>query len=341
MAENSPSLEEWRKLYEAFTRLREMAPWEWMKETDIFGVQNPETDELGFVSVMGMLGEHYAVAFYLGAKGLYSFWNFQDTGPPGIPEQYFEVRQLQASFEDRNELKDKDREIIKELGLTFRGRQAWPLFRSFRPGFYPWFLEAQEARFLTSVLEQTLDVAPRFKEDRSLLDPFDDDRYLVRAPRQEGTMLTWKDRVVRVPPPEPSKITTATDVQALEELKRLPRSLHTIEIDFFMMRSVVHEKDARPYFPYMLLLVEASRGIVLGGELLSPEASLEAMWGSIGTHVVKSLVGVRIVPQQISVRSDLLLGLLQPLADELGFQLKQSPFLPGLDPAREALLERF
>ncbi len=28
-----------------------------MTEADIFGVQNPETDELGFVSVMGMLGE--------------------------------------------------------------------------------------------------------------------------------------------------------------------------------------------------------------------------------------------------------------------------------------------
>jgi hypothetical protein len=341
MAENRPSIEEWRQLYEAFIRVKEMAPWEWMEETDVFGVQDPETGKQGFVSVMGMLGEHHAVAFYLGAKGLYGFWDFHDVGHFEMPEKYFEIPQLQASYEDRDELKDKDRAIIKQLGLKFRGRQAWPLFRSYRPGFYPWYLEAGEAHLLTHVLEQTLDVAPRFKEDPSLLDPFDDDRYLVRAPSQNGGTLTWEDRIVRVPPPEPAKIPIAIDVQTLEKLKRLPRSQHTIEIDFFMMRSVIHEKGARPYFPYMLLVVEASRGVILGTELLSPEISLEAMWGSIGAHVLKSLAGVRIVPQQISVRSELLLGLLQPLANELGFQLRQSPFLPGLDPAKEALLERF
>jgi hypothetical protein len=53
MTENSPTIEEWRELYESAVRVKELAPWEWMTEADVFGVQNPETDELGFVSVMG------------------------------------------------------------------------------------------------------------------------------------------------------------------------------------------------------------------------------------------------------------------------------------------------
>jgi hypothetical protein len=53
--------------------IKTLAPWEWMSEDMVFGVQSPETDQLGFVSVMGMLGEHFSTAVYLGPEGLYGF----------------------------------------------------------------------------------------------------------------------------------------------------------------------------------------------------------------------------------------------------------------------------
>ena len=43
----------WRPRYEAADHIKELAPWQWMQESDIFGVQDPETGEFGFVSVMG------------------------------------------------------------------------------------------------------------------------------------------------------------------------------------------------------------------------------------------------------------------------------------------------
>src|SRR5438128_101559 len=142
MTEDRPTLEQWRNLYKATTRLKEIAPWEWMMEADLFGVQNPETDEIGFISVMGMAGEHYAIAIYLGSHGLYGFWALQNAGSSAPPEKVLEIPQLQASFEERNVLDKKDLETIKRLGLKFRGRQTWPMFRSYRPGFFPWHLEA-------------------------------------------------------------------------------------------------------------------------------------------------------------------------------------------------------
>lgn len=68
-----PSLEQWKRLYELMDKIRELAPWEYMYEQDIFGIQFPETGKLGFVSVMGNLGEHYAVAIYPGKKALKVF----------------------------------------------------------------------------------------------------------------------------------------------------------------------------------------------------------------------------------------------------------------------------
>src|SRR3954451_9724117 len=232
MAENPPTMEEWRELYEAVVRVKELSPWEWMTETDVFAVQNPETDELGFVSVMGMLGEHYAMSLYLGPEGIYGFWYFEDMGPLAPPEGLLEIPQLQASFENRDGLDKKDREIIKEVGLKFRGRHAWSMFRSYRPGFAPWFVETKEARFLTHALNQLVDVAPRFKDDPSLLEPPGDESYLVRVPRQEDGTLVWEDRLMDVPPPEPSPIPIEMDPQVLQDLEQLPRSRNRLEMDF-------------------------------------------------------------------------------------------------------------
>jgi hypothetical protein len=341
MTDNSPTLEEHRRLFQAAIRVKELAPWEWMMEADLFGVQDPETDELGFVSVMGNRGEHFAIALYLGSEGLYGFWHMETGGLSVPPERVFEVPQLQAAFLDRDLLHKKDRDLIKQLGLKFRGPNAWPSFRSYRPGFFPWFLTAAEARFLICALEQTADVTPRFAKDPALLQPSRDESYLVRVPRRENGAVVWEDRRMRVPPPEPATIDLLMDFEALESLKRLPRSGSKIEMDFFMLPTPVKEKGDRPLFPYMLMAVDALSGYILGSEMMTPDPSLEEMWGSVPLEAVHQLARARLMPQEIIVRSDTLQGVLEPLAKELGFKLKRAKTLPNLDQAKKFLLQRF
>ncbi|MBM3236075.1 hypothetical protein FJZ31_07215 [Candidatus Poribacteria bacterium] len=341
MTELSPTLDEWSKLYQAVIRVKKIAPWEWMTETDIFGVQNPETNQLGFISFMGMLGEHFAVAVYLNPEGLYSFWGFQRLADTAPSEVLFEVLlgllHLQASFENRNELHQKDRDLIKELGLKFRGRQAWPMFRSYRPGFCPWYLEAWEVCFLTHALEQAAEVALRFKDDSTMLDTSNDSSYLVRAPRKEKGTLVWTDRIVTVPPPEAKLIPIKIDVDALAAVEKLPQVRQRFEMDCFILPTRIAEKDTRPFFPYMLLLIESNSGMILSTELLQPHPSLEVMWGSVPMTLVSQFARFGVLPSQISVRSPLLIQLLQPLAEALGFELKATPVLRSLDQARESL----
>jgi hypothetical protein len=341
MVENLPTNEQWRRLYEAAVRLKELSPWKWMTETDVFGVKDPKTEEIGFVSVMGLLGEHYAVSLYPNPRALYDFWALEEAGPQINPDALLEIPQLQISFEDRGELEDRDRKVIKELGFKFRGRKQWPMFRSYRPGFFPWVLEAEEARSLAEALDQLLEVAPRFKEDHSLLVP-DDESYLVRVAHQEGGTRVWEDAVMEVPPPEPVSIEIEMDPEVLESLASLPQSGHELEVDLFMFPTPIQgERGARPVFPYMLLVVEAESGMVLGTELLEPTPSLEAMWSSVPLAVARQLAGLELMPNEVTVDSGLLFGLLQPLAELARFELKGSPFLPALHEAKEALFEAF
>jgi hypothetical protein len=339
--EMTPGLREWRRLYESAVRVKEISPWEWMTEADVFGVRSPETGELGFVSVMGMLGEHYAVSLYLGSEGIHGFLDLQEMGPFADPDALIQIPQIQASFENREDLDKRDREVIKELGLKFRGRNAWPMFRSYRPFLLPWFLEAGEVRFLSCALEQLADVAPRFREDSSLLEPSSGESYLLRVPRQEGGRRLWEDASTGVPALDPPPIEVEMEVSKIETLGRLPQGEVRLEVDFFMLPAPVQDEGDRPYFPHMLLVVDAGSGMILDSELLTPHPSPEAMWGRVPETFADQLFALELAPEKVWVDSEFLFELLEPLAGEAGFGLELSPSLPGLEPAREDLLRTF
>ncbi|UCE08349.1 MAG: hypothetical protein JSW07_10160 [bacterium] len=339
MMEKSPRFEEWQKLFEFMIELKEIAPWKWMVEQDIFAVQHPETNELGFVSVMGYVGEHYAISVYLGDNGLYGFWDLQQNAPDISPELFFKIPQLQASFEDRDFLRPEDRDLIKQLGLHFQGKQFWPMFRSYRPGFFPWYLESDEARFLSYALQQTIEVSMRFKKDRSLLKFADEEQYLVRMPVKRKDKMVWRDSLKNIPPPESYSIELTMNAFAIQSLKNIVPSNCTLEIDLFMSPSPCQDKGERPYYPYILMMIDADSGMILGNEVLQPIPNLETMWGTVPKKVTERLVKVHLLPQKILINSEFLLQLLNPLSDELGFSLEISEILPNLDEARASMLK--
>jgi hypothetical protein len=337
---NTPQLsfDEWRRLYQAAIAFKQVAPWKWMTETDVFGVQNPESGQIGYGSIMGMLGEHLALAVYLGSEGLEGFWRIEE-GRDVEPTFVLEVPQLQASWEDREALRREDREVIKALGLKFRVRGAWPLFRSYVPGYFPWFVTPEEARFLTLALEQGLEVVQRVKEDRALLSPLREGVYLVRTPEKQGETLVWKDEWVEPPPPQPRPLPppaiTETDLAAL---RQLPRQKMVVQADLFLMPSPIKEKeDPRPYFPYNLMAVESRSGLILGTDILAPKPSLDVVWAKAPEAFLSVLRRLGSLPTEVAVRSERVYELLKPVAAGLDIRLTRKRSLPALEQARATL----
>lgn len=336
-----PTLDEWKRLYDLAAKIKDLAPWDWMDEDDIFGFQMPETGELGFVSVMGSLGEHYAVAIYQGVRGLGGFWMMQELGPNLTPDVILQIPQLQASFEDREVITNEDREIMKKLGLKFRGRQAWTQFRSYHPGCMPWYLERAEAQMLICGLEQTLDVAPCFKEDPDLLFPTDsDDDYLVRV-CENGT---WKDSQMRVEDSYQQTLNLEMNFQALEKLQAMMPGDAIVEVDISMLPDPVQDnRKERPFFPYMLLIAEHNSSFILASELLAPLPSPEAMWEQVPMKVVESLAN-KLAPKEIQIQDEFLQVLLQPVGEALNIKIKKVARLTAVNRAKRELdkfMQRF
>lgn len=340
MKEEKPTLDQWRRLYAVAAEVKTLAPWQWLWENDLFAVEDPASGQMGFVSVMGAVGEHFAVAVYLGGEGLRGFIALEDAAKEEFENLYFAIPQLQASFEDRNILRPEDLETIKSLGLKFRGRNAWPLFRSYRPGYAPWHLTASEAVFLTQVLEQLLDVAPRFRERETLSPRQGGEGMLVRSLSATAPGTTWEDRRLKELSFDPPFVTVTLDEQLLQRLAALPLGRSSVEIDLFVLPAPIQEKKERPFFGYNLVLVDAEHGYVLGFEMLRVETTYDDMWAQAPQLVVRQLLKNNIKPRTIKTRPGPMAELLTPVANYCGIALKQSKRLHRLDVVREMLLSR-
>ncbi len=342
---NMPTLEESKRLYELAAKLKELAPWEWMDESEMFGVQNPETDELGFISVMGMMGEHLAVGVYLGAEGLYGFWDFQDEKHETEPLALFDIPQLQVSFENRDGLKKEDRDWIKKLDLKFRGTQNYPMFRRTESGFLPWFITSEDARFLIYAIEQTLEVAPRVKENPLILlnkSGKKNETYLVRRAEKQNGQLVWQDETERILPPTPQSISFSLPQETINRLRKLPQNDNLIfEVDLFHAPTPVVDKNKRPFFPKMLMISETNSRFILGFEITKPQKEPSKTQAEILDNIIKIWSNHKVLPREIRVSSDLLFNLLKGLTQQLNVKLRQTKNLIAISEAKEGMFGFF
>ncbi len=332
-----PTEQEWRALYAAAGRLKALGPWDWMLNSDLFGVRDPETQQIGYCCVMGNLGEHFALAIYLGDEGLRGYTRIQSGEFEENPIQaMFMQHCLQVSFEDRDLLTKSDRDQIKSLGLKYRGRNAWPFFRNYTPGYFPWPLSAAEARFLTVTLDQACEVTARFGEHPESLDPPDDGLLLVRERVGDTWHEIWHRPDLTPPPPAPAPKLDELRLQRLRQAK-LRRTGAWESGRFMMPQPVQEEPDARPYYPVSTLFVDAASGMVLAPGMGSPENWREAYQEQILSMIEQS----QAVPREIASTDVELRDLLAPICTALGIKLKAARRTPMFDDARDGFFSYF
>ncbi|HNP71104.1 MAG TPA: hypothetical protein PLO33_16250 [Kouleothrix sp.] len=343
MLQQEPSTEEWRALFQAAVAFKAVAPWEWMYDSDLFGVQNPEDGEVGYCCVMGNLGEHFALGVYRGTEGLAGYMALQSgaLGPEPNPlDVIFSQKCLMASFEDRAYLDKRDLGVIKQLELKFRGRSAWPQFRSHDPGLLPWYITAADARFLALALEQSVDVAQRLAENPELLSSPMPGKLLVRVAKRGAEGLVWSDawqeparfvaRETELPP---------LDRPRLQQIKQRLRAGQQIwEVDLFPAPTPIQEqRGERPYYPFMAMVVDHRSGMVLQPYLSGPQ-NYQA---GFQKHVLDMLEMAGALPKELRVASPEVVALLKPIAVALGVKLRETDNLSMLDAARDSLMGYF
>ncbi len=341
MKESQPSINDWQRLYDAAVEFKKLKCWEWVLDSNTFGVQNPSNDEIGYCCITGYLGQHFALVVYLGTEGLEIYLKAKSGRVLENPLEIFVNQKcLMASFEDRETLSKEDREVIKKLGLRFRGQNQWPQFRSYQPGYPPWELTRDEAEYLTLSLQQAIEISLRFKENPDILTSPEKSRYLVRVPEKVDDGYRWTDEWLE---PDPLEEEPEAAIPPINEI-RLQRIKKTIkrrggswEIDFFFTPTPVEDGEGRPYYPYAVLHVDSHQGIVLNANMMKP--------ADYGTEIPNSLMSVienaQVIPNEILVKKERTLELLNLIASRLGIRMKLMNRLEMLEQAQFSMLQLF
>ncbi|MDD3890483.1 MAG: hypothetical protein PHR65_11280 [Syntrophomonadaceae bacterium] len=258
-------------LLQSFMLYTEYAPWRWMTDTDIFAVEIPGEKELYYACVMGCEGEMFGMAIYQGLKGLKYYQRQLETEDPeevAMIEEHGPV--LLLTLGDRGELNNKERQLYKELGFSFRGHNAWPVFRSFKPGFYPWILTPAEAHAASIVLQHAIAAAEHCREHQKKWHENGGDHIplckVLPGSASENFTLEW------MPFPEinDEEIRFAFDHNtAISAVSHLPKiDGEGWEIDWCYSPAPVQEKKGDyPFYPILGIIASRESGLILNFKL--------------------------------------------------------------------------
>lgn len=329
---NNISEDEWKRLFEVMIRFRDKKCWHWLADNMIFGVENLETGETGYCSVMGNSGISYGLAVYRGPKGIKALQELMS----GKDEDdlAFSYDSLLAMLMDREELAEEDYNLIKSLNLQFREKNNWPAFRSHTSNYYPEFLERAEVRFLTNILEQVLIVAEKVKGDIETY--FFNDKYYIRVPEEKDGEIVWKDEF-RSPDTYKEQIPQAFEVDdfTLERIKNNYQMTNmTLIVDRHSLPKLVKEKeDERPYFPYVLFFVDYDSEFIIHFNMFHP--------ANLKNQIIDELIQViddnEIIPKKIIVAKNDIFKKLKLITDRLDIELYLKKKLPFIEQLREEL----
>ncbi len=343
-----PSLEELNELYLKALIIRDGRFWEWMDEVDIFGVENPETGEIAYCSFMGALGEVFALNAYLGPEGLQSYFNFQHLAssdpiadPQDIKDGYFMFKCLSVSFEDRDQLNKKDLATIKDLNLKIRGKKQWPQFLSYQPRHYPWHLTAAEVRFFIRILKEAINVALACKEDKSVLSALEEGQVLVRTRKVKGKEEYWVNSCHELKDYEQTYITYGiSDEILLKKILKHARREETIwEADTSLATVPVQDnKNQRPYFPSMFLLIDCSTELIIQYDLVE---NIENESYRLIDKLLSAIKSTKIIPKSIAVSKKETYLYLKRACEQLSIELLHVEKLKFAPAIKEELNQRF
>ena len=329
-------LDLWRELYQAASSFQLLAPWQWMDDTHILGINNDHGVRL--VTVLGNMGEIFGLASYRGSVGADFLLRLRrgEFDPENRDTGYAQDALL-VDFVPRKDLRKEERAILQQLDFKppVRKPQRFPQFQSHRPGYVPWFIDEAEARQLLDDLRKAVPFVELLRTSLTLYESRQENEFPF-FPASVSEPLTldqfeWHTIVPVPPPADPPVDTHGFDLPTLLALPQ-PAQI-TWELTAFYATMAISEPP-RPYYPKMALGVDAVTGMILAFQLGAPD---QTMAQTAAHGLVQSIEASGCRPTSIKMDSTNLMRALQPLADALGAKLLQAESLPMVNEARLSL----
>jgi hypothetical protein len=300
----------WRTLHDLISEIYKLQPWSFLEETDIFGIHSPISDKKYFISVMGSTGTFRALSAYDGAKALNQFWALGESGDSDYGE-ILTIPHIIVSFNDAANTDANQLEILRSINKDFGYTDEFPEVKCIFPCQFPIDPDESQLKDLVVILEQTLDVYQRAKEDPELLIPDEDelDEYLMRENTRTKDGNTWTDkyRKIKLPSLAPK---AKWHRKYADELISLPSSKAVLQVHYQVLPLKVKGEGDTIYFPVTVIMTNKKTGHIENNRLMIPEPDYDTLLGSIPNIVLEFIKTLGFRPRCIEVKKPVLFEML-------------------------------
>lgn len=335
-SENPPSFAQMRELYGVATELFAMQPWQMLNDRALTMVQAGSGGELCYCCVMGALGEVFAMHAYIGAESYRLFCDIQANRISEPGEYFARQRSVYVDYVSRKELERQDRELLAWLDHPQGKGVRSPIFRASRPGFYPWFVNAEEARALVECIRATIAVSRAVAGGKGKKF-WSRNGVFPLVQKETGDALEYRIDIVEAAQPEEAPLALAqADPEKLAKLRGRDYPVRGVmELDYILSGAPIGKKNERKACSAIALAVDGKTGIVYPPGLTSSHIP---PGDSLANVFVDAVQASRAFPKEVRVRTQRLSDCLAPFMDSFGVTVGVSRKLPAADEARAHLL---
>lgn len=332
--------------------------WQKLWDSQKFAVRLSD-GEIGYCCVMGMMGELNAIAVYPGQSGLDSLRKLHQASPDDDELAQMELRHCQdclmLSFNRKSDLLPRDADefaaYCSARGITPRGRNAYPQFERFRPGYVRWYLEdAADQRRMIEGLEAALEVARRLTEEMKTpemlglfdIEPFDS---VIPLLIREGDGYRWEDHAL---PPEADVIWPSIAIEDDLTRTRIEKVARKGDwgVQLFRYPQALTDEDENgeipiedlahaPFYPWALMIVDAKTGYIFAVDICrDPEDYVPQF-----TQKMVEAVSQFGLPNRIRVLDDRTEALFKVFCGQFSVKLEHRKHCKALEEALDNLAE--
>jgi len=321
-----PSMEQWARLYDAAVVVKKQTPWKLLCDTNIVILELPGRSEPVFCSVMGRESDCIGVAVYPGNKSMRMLIDLLNSYDSKIFNPYtFEQSNLLCYFGNREDVEPRDRNVMKELGIRFRGKNQWIYFRSVKPGLLPWYLNATEAELLATALEGLAATYKAYLKMEFDLETSRDDTLFSRLSEETGE---WETKTQPMPViPENYENWALHKELVLTHLREKRQLALEVEMDTFFIPTPVRGETGTPALvPRLSLILDRERHLLLEHDVQTGPSSPAAILNCFVNFIYK-----KGRPTSIYVRNRKIAHILRNACENVNIQLYESKGMPATD----------
>ncbi|HAX73014.1 MAG TPA: hypothetical protein DCY20_05770 [Firmicutes bacterium] len=315
---------QWRSLLDVIQQFKEVKPWRYLDEQDVFVVRDPETGMEVYCCVVGPDGIHETFSVYLGAEGIDSYCKMINLDQsriwhPSYLKTLLSQKCFMLSFENELHIDEKTRNQYQSLYYDFNGQHAYPKLSEYDCGMMPIpFYSGWQCTLMTQALMLCLKVV-KLIQTQAINISFDLEELLCF---EFDEQLGWQYEYVpksKLKSCQKQELSYENDIQSYK-LKKCPQSHLTFEMIQFILPDAVRDLEhERPYFPLITALIERDSRDILFAEMgYSTKESKKQMVGKIVNFMLNEL---RFRPLQLAVDDEELKDYLFGLCDKTDIKL--------------------